>query len=293
MEQVKESLLGMGFPPEQVERACEATKNSESVQVALEWILSHPESASGGQVLGGTEIPATASEIVEQGTAASSEGDAHPQQGAEASQDNRPLTPEERQAALERLEAKRQELRRKKEEEEARMEREREIIRRKSGQELVNAKKEWEEQQLKLQVEQKKREKREEQLARQKVRERIERDKRERAAKFGMPTSATDTSSSAAQVSSTPASTTAAPPAHDECAVMVRLTNGQNLQNTFKPTDTLRTVYSWVYNNRTDGSGPFSFTTGFPRKTYSGAALDVTTLQDAECVPKGLLLVTK
>ncbi len=42
--------------------------------------------------------------------------------------------------------------------------------------------------------------------------------------------------------------------------------------------DTLKTVAEWVEKNRTDPKGPFALMTNFPKKTFSGDALNITLL---------------
>jgi hypothetical protein len=61
--------------------------------------------------------------------------------------------------------------------------------------------------------------------------------------------------------------------------VQVRTPDGKTLQQTFKPTDTLRAVYSFAQQSGVKGN--FALLSTFPRKVYHGAALDSTTLQQA------------
>jgi len=96
------------------------------------------------------------------------------------------------------------------------------------------------------------------------------------------------------QTSPSPQATTVPTSAkeYDTCTVQVRLTNGTTITKDFKPTDTLRGVHNWVATSRTDNQhGPFALSTAYPRKDYSGSALDVTTLKSADLVPRGSLMV--
>lgn len=80
----------------------------------------------------------------------------------------------------------------------------------------------------------------------------------------------------------TPAAPAAAPAVkkeYTECVVQLRTADGKTLQQTFKPTDTLRAVYTFAQQSGVKGN--FALLSTFPRKVYHGAALDSTTLQQA------------
>lgn len=86
----------------------------------------------------------------------------------------------------------------------------------------------------------------------------------------------------AAPAPAAPAATPAAPAAkkeYTECVVQIRTADGKTLQQTFKPTDTLRAVYTFAQQSGVKGN--FALLSTFPRKVYHGAALDSTTLQQA------------
>lgn len=51
--------------------------------------------------------------------------------------------------------------------------------------------------------------------------------------------------------------------------LQIRLTNGQALTHTFGAKEQLSAVRLYVELNRTDGAGPFSLMTSFPRKVFS------------------------
>jgi len=345
----------MGFTTTQIDKALVATKNS-SVQDAMEWIFSHPESDSAeGHTLGGqplvstqtqpppkedkmdtapTDVPPTTTTTDEPKPAEAeitvhnalcdkckeqicgirykcsvcSDYDLcstcyemrlvlhdpdHTFVGHEKDipmPERKPLTEEEKKNALEMLKIKREEIRKKKAEEEARNEREREIKRRASGKEAIEAQNKWKEQQVKRDAALKKKEQEEDRKAKAAIKEKIERDKRERLAKTKpQPQDA---------VPVQPVATPVQPPApsasreYDSCTIQVRLTNGTTLTKDFKPTDTLRAVHTWVGQDRTDTHrGFFALSTAYPRKDYSGSALDSTTLKAADLVPRGSLMV--
>jgi hypothetical protein len=71
-----------------------------------------------------------------------------------------------------------------------------------------------------------------------------------------------------------------------------RLTNGTAITGTFKPTDTLSSVVSFIESNRTDGALPFVLTTTFPRKTFTATDMD-KTLKECDLVPSAVLILTK
>lgn len=52
--------------------------------------------------------------------------------------------------------------------------------------------------------------------------------------------------------------------------LQIRLTNGQALTQTFSAKEPLAAVRVYIETNRTDGSGPFSLMTNFPKKIFQG-----------------------
>jgi len=66
--------------------------------------------------------------------------------------------------------------------------------------------------------------------------------------------------------------------------------DGRAFQGTFKPSDPLRTVLSLLSSNGIVGN--YALMSNFPKKVYQGTALDTTTLQQADLVPRGSLMVT-
>eukprot|EP00128_Syssomonas_multiformis_P016343 Colp12_sorted_trinity150504_noHs@14441 len=72
----------------------------------------------------------------------------------------------------------------------------------------------------------------------------------------------------------------------------IRLTNGSALVETFPVTATLQDVVAQVAAKRSDGQGPFSLMTTFPRKVY-GPSDYGKTLKDLGLVPSAVLILTK
>jgi hypothetical protein len=206
--------------------------------------------------------------------------------------ERRPLTEEEKQAALEKLKQRRLEMLAKQKEEEEKAARERELKRRAQGKEIQEAQRAWKEAQMKREAEARKKEKQDDILARKAIREKIAKEKAARLAAKGKTTGTASTPTPTPTPTAT-AATGAASTTATECTIQVRLSDGKTIQNKFKPTDSLRVVYNWVSHNRSDGAGPFALSTTYPRKDYSGSALDSTTLKDAELVPRGALLLKK
>jgi len=350
MTDFKQTLLDMGFGSSQVDKALAATKSS-SVQDAMEWIFSHPESAGEetGQSLGGTTTTTTPTAPAGGDKMEISNDDTTTNETKEITVHNalcdkckeqicgirykckecgdydlcsscyemrlvyhepehefaahekdipmperKPLTEEEKKAALERLKVRREEIRKQKAEEEARLERERELKRRASGKEAVEAQKKWKEDQMKRDAALKRKEKEDDKRAKAAIREKIERNKREREAKMGKakPSPQASPSPQPQVPTTTPTVTTpAVAKEYDTCTVQVRLTTGATITKDFTPTDTLRAVHNWVATARTDQRGGFALSTAYPRKDYSGSALDSTTLKAADLVPRGSLMV--
>lgn len=209
---------------------------------------------------------------------------------AESTEEIKPLTEEEKKKQLEMLQQRLAARRREKEEEEKKQTIEKEKIRRKQGRELVQAKQALQDQEMKRIADMKRKEKEEERKARQKIKEEIERDKRERALKFpkqGAAPVAAAAPSPAAQP---------APPAekktYDECRLQIRLTNGQALTQVFQAKEQFASVRLYVQLNRTDGDGPFSLMTSFPRKVFSEEDME-KPLTELGLVPSAVLMVTK
>jgi len=210
---------------------------------------------------------------------------------SESTEEIKPLTEEEKAEQLKKLQERLKERRAEKEEQEKKEAIKREKARRTQGKEMVDAKAKYDELQMKKLADQRRREKEEDRIAKQKIREEIEKDKRDRAARFAKQ--------SPAPAAAAPAATAAAPAAaaapkkdYDSCRLQIRLTNGQALTHSFGSKEELAAVRLYIEMNRTDGHGPFSLMTSFPRKVFTEQDME-KPLFDLGLVPSAVLIVTK
>jgi len=205
------------------------------------------------------------------------------------------LSDEEKQKQLEMIQAKIKEKKQTKTVELEKQELEKEKQRRTNQKELIAARDKWKEEKERKDAEQSRREKIAEEKAKEEVQKKVLEDKLRREQQAGRakvqnpvaPTTTTQPQQPQAQ------STAKKNPAeYDQCIIQVRLTNGQRLEGTFKPTDTLDKVFEYIQKNRTDGSAHFVLTMSYPRKTFS-AEVGKMTLLEADLVPRAMLILTK
>ena len=57
--------------------------------------------------------------------------------------------------------------------------------------------------------------------------------------------------------------------------LQIRLTDGKGLTQNFKAKETLAAVRVYIQMNRTDGNGPFSLMTSYPRKVFTEDDMDL------------------
>ncbi|XP_022088650.1 UBX domain-containing protein 1-like isoform X2 [Acanthaster planci] len=214
---------------------------------------------------------------------------------SESLEEIKPLTAEEKQEQLLRLQERMKQRQKEKAEQEKKEAVEREKLRRKQGRELVEMKQKMELDEAKKLAELKKREKQEERLARQRVKEEIERDKRERAARYGKVSAEASQPKPPTQPAAPPAVTATAAPKkeYDTTRLQIRLPNGSALTNSFGVSEQLAAVRLFVQLNRTDGSSaPFSLMTTFPKKVFTEEDME-KPLKELGLVPSAVLIVTK
>jgi len=158
----------------------------------------------------------------------------------------------------------------------------------------LKQKKKWEDEQAKKTAEKARREKEEDKKYKEKVKEQIRLDKEKREAELKQKNLAqqTNTQNETAVPSATPvaAPTPVVKKEFTECVIQLRMPDGRSFQGTFKPSDPLRTVLSLLSSNGIIGN--YALMSNFPKKVYQGTALDSTTLQQADLVPRGSLMVT-
>jgi len=156
----------------------------------------------------------------------------------------------------------------------------------------LKQKKKWEDEQAKKLAEKARREKEEDRKYKERVKENIRLDKERREAELKKLQGAQPQQPSTVPVTATVATPTVVPVKKEftECVVQLRMPDGRSFQGTFKPTDPLRSVLTLLSSNGIVGN--YALMSNFPKKVYFGAALDSTTLQQADLVPRGSLMVT-
>lgn len=215
---------------------------------------------------------------------------------SESTEEKKPLTEEEKKEQLSKIETKLRQRRLEREEREKLEALDREKTRIRAGKEMLEAKQKHEELEVQRMVEARKREKEEDKRARQRVKDQIEQDKLARKAKLaGNDSNAQDNNVLPAPPPITPTTSKPSPQTtqvHTEVRLQIRLTNGENLKQTFGAKEPLSAVRLFVEMHRTDGKGPFSLMTTFPRKVFSPEDYD-KPLDFLGLAPTSVLVVSK
>lgn len=211
---------------------------------------------------------------------------------SESTQEVKPLSEEEKKEQLRILEEKIRARRMLKEEEDRREMVEKEKVRRKTGQEMLEAKKRQEEEEIRKIAELRRKEKLDAKMARQRVLEQIELDKQARREKFGTacPESSSTSSTQPVRPDTVSASVSTVKKEYDQTRIQVRLTNGQTLTQTFGSKEELAAVRLYIEMHRTDGSGPFSLMTTFPKKVFGDEDME-KPLYELGLVPSAVLII--
>lgn len=312
MSATVEVLIEMGFSKKRAEEAVEKTSNT-GVESAMEWLISHEEVPS--------TAPTAITENKESAAAEAAAAETEDQQAnslkcedcgkmlkgmeeaevhatrtghsnfTESTNCVQPLTEEEKQAQLLKVNELLKIKRKEREEREKKEQLERERSRRNVGKEISIAKQRHDEIEMKKILDQRKRDKEEEKRVLQKVREQIAKDKEDREVKFGMTSDPVEATPAPVLA---PQPTFTAPTAeYTETKLQVRLLDGSKLVEAFKVEETLAAVRLFVQQKAPLlASIRFSFSSPFPRKEFSDEDMQ-TSLKELGLVPSAVLIIKK
>ncbi|KAN0035423.1 hypothetical protein ACTA71_004692 [Dictyostelium dimigraforme] len=206
--------------------------------------------------------------------------------------ENYQMTPEEKAEQKRRLDARIQEIRVKKAEEEAKREIEREINRRQGGKSTQQALTKWQEDQLKREQEKDRKEKEADRIAKAKIKAKVEADRLERAAKKNATLNNNVVTETKPTPTPTPTPVYVPKQNYTESLIQIRLTDGSTIKGTFPLSTKLIDVHTFISNN-TSQHGKFTLSSTYPRKIYSNDELKSISVEDAGLVPNGTLQVQK
>lgn len=326
MSDIIKTLVEMGFPENRAKHAISKSKGT-NVQEVMEWLLAHEDELDNAEVEEAEKVEKdNAENATKTEEDAPKSDDAEAESGVEAkslkcdecgrlfknqlevefhaaksghssfsesTEEKKPLTEEEKQAQLQKVENLMKLKRQEREEREKREALERERLRIQSGKDMLEAKRKVEELEMQKLVEQRRREKQEDKLARQRVLDQIEQDKLARKAKFGGNASTTTAVSPPPQAPvSTPSLPKSASKEYTHTKLQIRLTNGTALTQTFGAKEPLSAVRLYVEINRTDEPGPFSLMTNFPKKLFGPEDYD-KPLDMLGLTPSAVVIVSK
>eukprot|EP01104_Vermistella_antarctica_P016205 TRINITY_DN5491_c0_g1_i1.p1 TRINITY_DN5491_c0_g1~~TRINITY_DN5491_c0_g1_i1.p1 ORF type:complete len:288 (-),score=68.41 TRINITY_DN5491_c0_g1_i1:102-965(-) len=278
--QLLELMCEMGFDRAHSEKALMASGNTD-VASAIEWYSNNAPSESPAG-----DASTTDAEMAE-AEAFSSVADGEPKQE---------LSPEELRQKRKEMEAKMKEATRKRIEKEARDDIERERKRREAGKSDSTLREEVMETQMEKDIAARKKEKKAGSDHMKMLRDRIKEDRDKRRQNKGW-LGAGKEGEAAAPEAPAPAPAAAAPAApakdYDSCLLQIRLPDGNAIKAKFSPNDTLNTVYSHVADTLGMGDTGFGIMVP-PRKVMRGEEeLSLTTLKDANLVPRGAVTIIR
>ncbi|KAI6648501.1 hypothetical protein LOD99_8133 [Oopsacas minuta] len=308
--QVLESLQDFGFTAEQAGEAWEKS-GSKTLDAALNYLVEQQEGKPGVE-----EDHVTPSATAPEGTSGGAEAEDQEASGvvaqslkcdecgkqlrstveaethaartghssfSESAESVKPLTQEEREQQLAKLEEIRKAKRIQREEEEKARHRDDELRRREMGKQVAMAKHEREKQEAMLIATERRREKKEQAEAKKRIKEEIAKDRADQKA-----------ASTARKITAVEKPVEAEAPRekkeYTECKLNLRLLDGKSMPTSFKPDQLLHDVRLFLVAET--GLLEFELGTTFPRKVY---ALEdyKKTLKELGLVPSAALIVSK
>uniref|UniRef100_A0A336LRM7 CSON015194 protein n=1 Tax=Culicoides sonorensis TaxID=179676 RepID=A0A336LRM7_CULSO len=308
-------LLEMGFPRERIDYAIKVT-NNQGMEAAMDWLLAHTdEEIPKEDPTPATDVAPASTDETQSSSSDSAvcksikcnecnklfknqiEVEFHASKSghsdfSESTEEKKPLTEEEKQAQLAKLEEKLKQKRLEREAKEKEEQLEREKMRIKSGKDLLEARRKIEEEEMKKIVAQRKREKEEERLVRERVKAQIEADRLARKAKdAGLPPG----SNIPSPVQSPPTSSQpkAPPKDYSQTRIQIRLADGTAVVENFESKEQLAAVRLFIQMRHASSVNiPFSLMTNFPKKIFTEEDYE-KPLSVLGLVPSAVLIVTK
>ena len=317
-EQVIASLEDFGFTSEQAEEAWIKT-GGNTLETALNYLVEQqegaapapeedsaakPSSSPGGagksaEGVDGTENVAAAQSLKcdECGKQLRNTEDAEVHAArtghasfSESSESVQPLTQEQREKQMARLEELRQAKRVQREEEEKARVKDQELKRREVGKQITNAKHEREKQEAMLIADQRRREKIEQAQAKKRIKEEIAKDRADKAAAVNSAKKSAPATDAGTGTAPGGAEAPKEKKEYTECKLNIRLPDGKSLPKSFKPEQLLNDVRLFVVTET--GMLDFDIGTTFPRKVFAHEDYS-KTLKQLGLVPSAAVVISK